>query len=334
MKDYMTFSAIFSNRTMSEIIHGLSNADYHDRNGKYGDYISSSLLKLYAKSPAAYKYALDHPQEETDAMKFGSLFHDLMASCAEHYDNGTAAFGRWYEGIAMFDPPINAKTGQSYGATTKVYAEAYKQFLADNTGKTVASKADVDLAVAMSRSLLIDCGSTSEQVCKLLKWGKPEVSIFHETEDGVKIKIRPDLLLDGIIVDWKSVNTDDLSEDSLNRIILKYGYHISAAQYQWVAHEVLGKWLDFYLVFVSKAPPYDCVMVDMKMYGYQYLPDEDYVIPHCGALEFKRLLDTHTKFTKDNHWPGAETFISGDKYKILEIKPPRYYANQFEEIIY
>lgn len=26
---------------MNNIIHGLSNEEYHDRNGKYGDYISS-----------------------------------------------------------------------------------------------------------------------------------------------------------------------------------------------------------------------------------------------------------------------------------------------------
>lgn len=86
---------------MSEIIHDLSNEEYHDRNGKYRDYISSSLLKLYTKSPAAYKYALDHPQQETDAMCFGSLFHNLMASLAEHNGDCGKAMRAWSENLAF-----------------------------------------------------------------------------------------------------------------------------------------------------------------------------------------------------------------------------------------
>jgi hypothetical protein len=323
-----------------EIIYNLSNEEYHDRNGKYGDYISSSLLKLYAKSPAAYKYALDHPQEQTDAMRFGSLFHDLMASLAKYgdFDN---AYRYWRDGLAIFTPPANERTGQPYGATTKAYKEAYDRFTEDCYGKTIVTMDELELAFAMAGSIYDNCGSTSEQVRKLLKWGTPEVSIFYETEEGIKIKIRPDLLTSGKIVDWKTVNTDDLSEESLNRIILRYGYHISAAQYQWVAKQVLGKWLNFYEVFVSKVPPYDAVMVNMSSilvdnygvehygYGYCYDSDEDIVHPGCGALEFKRLRDLHTKCTKENHWPGAETFIPGDKYRIMEIEPPRWYNNKF-----
>lgn len=317
--------------TNKEIIENLSNEEYHHGEA-YKGYISSSQLKLYAKSPAVYKYLIEHPQEQTDAMRFGNLFHDLMAAIAESNGDYSMGHDKWVKGVASFLPPINEKTGQPYGTTTKAYAEAYQRFLADNEGLTIAPSQDVMLVVQMAQSLLNDCGSTSVQVRKLLKWGKPEVSIFYETEESIKLKIRPDLLTGQKIVDWKTVNTDDLSEESLNRIILKYGYHISAAMYQWVAHEVLGKWLDFYLVFVSKLPPYDAVMVDMKMYGYQYIADMDIVIPHTGALEFKRLLDLHTKCLNADYWPGAETFISGDKYKILEIKPPKYYENKFIDI--
>lgn len=320
-----------------EIIYNLSNEEYH-HGEKYRDYISSSQLKLYAKSPAVYKYALDHPQEETDAMRFGSLFHDLMASLATYSDFDNA-YRYWRDSLALFTPPVNERTGQPYGATTKAYKEAYDRFSEDCYSKTITTMDELELAFAMAGSVYSDCGSTSEQVRKLLKWGKPEVSIFHETKDGIKIKIRPDLLtngnmnVSGKIVDWKTVNTDDLSEESLNRIILRYNYHISVAQYQWVAHKALGKWLDFYEVFVSKVPPYDAVMVNMANYGYRYLPKADMVIPGCGALEFKRLLDLHTKCTKENHWPGAETFIPGDKYRIMEIEPPRWYNNKFIEEI-
>ncbi|MCM1220095.1 MAG: PD-(D/E)XK nuclease-like domain-containing protein [Lachnospiraceae bacterium] len=313
---------------MNAVIHGLSNEEYHDLNGKYGCYISSSLLKLYKKSPAAYYYATHNAtNEQTDAMRFGSLFHSAMQLFQEY---GT--IDAFWDSVAIFKAPVNPKTGQPYGATTKAYTEAYTKFLVDNQGKEVATLADVaridDMVGALVRPGV--GGSTALQVLKLLKWGKPEVSIFYETEDGIKLKIRPDLLTSSKIIDWKTTNSDDLSEDAINHAILSFGYHISAAMYQWVAHKVIGKWLDFYLVFVSKIPPYDCVMVSMANYGYRRLPGVDDVIRGCGALEFERLLDMHTQCVKENHWPGAEINIPCDgNYRILEIRPPRYYENKF-----
>jgi len=312
---------------MNRIIYGLPNSKYHFGD-KYKDYLSSSQLKIYDKSPAAYKYTIGHPQEETDSMRFGSLFHKAMQMFAEGVTPD--AFSKYFrERIAVFEPPVNDKTGKHYGAATKVYKEAYDAFLQANDGKPIATDEDVELIRNMTLSLLCGCGATSMQVRKLLKWGKPEVSIFYQTEDGIKLKVRPDLLTSSKIIDWKTISSDDLNEEAINRVILKYGYHISAAMYQYVAHKVLGKWLDFYLVFVSKLPPFDAVMVNMANYSYRYLPDVDIVIQGCGALKFKRLLDLHIKCTKENQWPGAETFISGDKYRIMEIVPPKYYANRF-----
>ena len=315
---------------MDNIIYGLSNEDYH-HSPPYNEYLSSSQLKWYNRSPKFAKFMLDNPQEETDAMRFGSLFHDLMACMAGANGMWAQGYGVWLDGLARFDAPVNPKTGQPYGATTKAYAEAYAKFKEDNADKLIASRDELNLAYEMCHSLWYKCGSTSEQVRKLLKWGKPEVSIFYETEDGIKIKIRPDLLTPKKIVDWKSTTLDDLTEESINRTILHYGYHISAAMYQYVYHAVTGKWLDFYLVFVQKQEPYDCVMVDMANYGYRYLPDVDMVIPGPGAIEFDKLLTLHTKCVKSGEYPGAETFIPGDKYRIMEIEPPRYYANKYVE---
>lgn len=310
---------------MESIVNGLSNELYHHGEG-YRDYISSTSLKHYLRSPKYYKYMQEHPQGETDAMRFGSLFHDCMAAMAE---GGLPE--HVIDAIAVFEPPVNERTGQPYGVTTKAYKEAYEAFTARLNGTLVSTPTEKESVSQMVNSLLYGCGATSRQVLKLLRWGKPEVSIFYETEDGIKIKIRPDLLTPKKIVDWKTFVGDDLTEESINRTILRYGYHISAAMYQYVYHAVTGKWLDFYLVFVQKQEPYDCVMVDMAAYGYRYLHDADMVTPGPGALEFKKLLDLHTKCVKSGEWPGAETFIPGDKYRIMEIEPPRYYASRFIE---
>lgn len=307
-------------------IHGLSNEDYHNSE-PYRQYLSSSQLKKYLISPKAFKHSLDNPEEEkSDALRFGSLFHDCMAALAEG-----AALCEVLDAVAVFEPPMNESRGTPYTPTSKPYKEAYAQFVETTKGSLVASKEEKDIVSGMLASLIQDSGATSEQVRKLLRWGKPEVSHFVEYE-GCKFKFRPDLETKRKIVDWKTVATDDLSEESINRIILKYGYHISAAFYQFFEHERTGVWKQFILVLVSKVAPYDCVMVDMSNYGYRYLPDVDMVIPGPGAMEFKRLLDLHIKCTKENHWPGAETFIPDNNgVRMLEIQPPRYYQNKFIE---
>ena len=264
-----------------------------------------------------------------------------MAGSAEHYDNGTEAIAQWLRGIAVFKPPKNDKTGQPYGTTTKAYITAYEAFLQANEGKLIATDEGLSLAQKMCQSLLVDCGATSEQVRKALRYGKPEVSHFIEYE-GCKFKFRPDLTTRyrrkgrqcADLYDWKSVATDDLSEESINRIILKYGYHISASHYQFFYHEQTGIWPGFILVLVSKVAPHDCVMVDMCNYGYRYYPDVDIVSMGPGAMEFKKLLDLHIKCTKENHWPGAEQAIPDNNgVRILEIQPPRYYQSKFIEEI-
>lgn len=308
-------------------IYGLSNDAYHHQ-PPYRNYLSSSQLKLYLKSPKAAKFALDNSTgEKSDALRFGSLFHDCMAAMAEGASQCEAM-----DAIAVFEPPTNEKTGQPYGNTTKAYAAAYEEFIGLLRGSLVAAKDEKELVGAMLDSLVSKSGATSEQVRKLLKWGKPEVSHFIEYE-GCKFKWRPDLETDYKIVDWKTVSTDDLSEENINRIILKYGYHISAAMYQFFEHERTGIWKQFILVIVSKVAPYDCIMVDMANYGYR--TEYDLVIPGPGAMQFQELLNLHIKCSRENEWPGAETIIPPDNgVRILEIQPPHWYENKFLSEIY
>lgn len=316
------------------IINCLSNEQYH-HGEEERQYLSSSILKKYLISPKFYKHYIDNPTEEkSDALRFGSMFHDLMSCYAEHSDNHSEAVEQWQRNIAVFEPPVNEKTGQPYGCSTKAYIGAYEAFIQVNNCKLIASNEEFTLVQTMARSLMFDSGATSEQVRKLLKWGKPEVSFFYETEDGIKLKVRPDLLTRKKIIDWKTTTSYDFTEEAINRTILKYGYHISAAMYQYVVHEITGKWLDFILVLASKVAPHDCVMVDMCNYGYRYYPESDIVAIGPGAMEFKRILDLHIKCTKENQWPGAEQAIpENNGVRIMEIQPPRYYQYKFIEEI-
>lgn len=317
---------------MEPIIHGLSNEQYH-RGEEERQYLSSSLLKKYLISPKAYKFAIDNPTEEkSDALRFGSLFHDLMASCAEHNGNCTDGLFEWLQGIAIFEPPVNESRGTPYTPTSKPYKEAYEAFLKANEGKTIASKDEVLMVQAMASSLILGSGSTSLQVRKLLRWGKPEVSFFYETEEGIKLKVRPDLLTRKKIIDWKTCALDSLDEDGIARQIIKYRYDVSLSMYQYVLHEIEGKWYTPILVFVQKTAPHDCIMCDISEWCYTYDPDEDFVKPGVGALEFRKLLDLHTECTKNNEWPGAESSIEADgNTRILKPSVPYWLGMKYFE---
>ena len=313
---------------INDAIPNLSNEDYH--NGvPWREFLSSTQLKLYKVSPLFARYTMDHPAEQTEAQRFGSVFHDLMAELALA-DGDDRGFCEWEKRYLVPDPLVNPRTGKPYGADTQKYQEYLASLKADNPGRELLAREHYDTVRAMAGSLLDRCGATSSQVRKLLKWGQPEISVFYETEDGIKLKVRPDLLTSNKIVDWKTFAGDDLTEESINRVILRYGYHISCAMYQYVCHKIYGKWFSFILVFIQKQPPYDCVMVDMARYGYR-LNEWEMFEKGPGAIEFEQLLKLHTECFKSGEWPGAETFIPGDRYRIMEIEPPRYYANRFME---
>lgn len=58
---------------MSNLIHNLSNADYHAHPA-----VSSSQLKHMLRTPAHFKASLETSKEPSDAMKLGSLVHTLL----------------------------------------------------------------------------------------------------------------------------------------------------------------------------------------------------------------------------------------------------------------
>ena len=307
-------------------IYGLPNGEYH-RGEPYNEYISSSQIKDYAKSPSYAKWHRAHPDDEScnAALAFGSLFHDCLASLA-----GGQSLAAWISGTAVFETPVNDKTGQPYGTTTKRYAEAYEEFLLANIDNRIASSADMQLIRDMVSALLDDRTETGKTVRKLLKWGKPEVSHFLEYE-GCKFKCRPDLETRKKIVDWKTTTIDAFDEDSVNRVILKYGYHISAAMYQWLVHEITGEWKSFYLVLVSKQAPHDSVIVSMDDWAYRHISEADYTALGPGAYEFAKLRDLHIQCVKSGEYPTAEVFIDkkDGEAPIMNIQPPSYVTRKY-----
>jgi hypothetical protein len=313
---------------IKDTILDLSNEDYHNA-APYNEYLSSTQLKYYAKSPKVAKYMLDNPQQEkSDAMQVGSLFHLAMELYKKH-----GSIDAFYDSVAIFMPPKNPKTAQPYGTTTKAYQDALCSFKELNPSKSVVTYELATMIDDMVGVLVNNASDTSKQVNKLLQWGTSEVSHFVEYKD-CKFKYRPDLETKQKIIDWKTVNTDDLSEKSINSIISKYGYDISAAFYLFMEHLRTGIWKTFYWCFVSKAMPYDAVLVDASRWTYEH-DGADVVMPQVGAIKMKSLLDLHVKCSNERQWPGAEIYIPQDQHgrRIMTPTPPQWEISQASAII-
>lgn len=317
---------------MDAIIRNLSNDDYHYAPA-YSAYLSSTQLKHLLVSPKNFKYHLDHPQTDTksNALRLGSLFHLLMEVRADHYGNEGAAYQEWLTRTAVFNPPVNPTTGKPYGAASKQYQDAYGKFMQESVGKLICTPEELDLAFRMTNSLLDVQTATGRQVDKLLKWRKEiEASYFFTTSQGIKLKIRPDLLTGSKIVDWKTCSLKQLDEESIARQIANYRYDFSMAMYQWVLKQITGQWYTPILVFVQSEPPYDTIMADISEWGFKYDPELDMAIPGPGALDFQQCLETLSECVTTDNWPGAENAVPSDNtYKILKPAVPYWFGKRY-----
>ncbi|MCL1932246.1 MAG: PD-(D/E)XK nuclease-like domain-containing protein [Candidatus Azobacteroides sp.] len=298
-----------------DTIRNLPNEEYH-RGVPYNEYLSSTSLKDYIVSPKYAEYKRKNPELfeiSKEASEKGSLYH----SCLESIIN-TGDTKEFESSVFVFEPPVNDKTSKPYGYETKAYQDALSIEQGRNPGRQLVSRSDLDSVLRMIDELLYYCRQTSKDIKRLIKWGEAEVSHFVEY-NGCKFKYRPDLETTKKIVDWKTVSADDLQEDTINKIILKFKYDISAAFYQFFEHERTGIWKDFYWVFQQKQPPYDAVLVSAENYGYFY--DGETVRMGAGAHKFTALLNQHIYCVQNDEYDGAQIFIRPEFMKRRIMKP-------------
>lgn len=299
-----------------QVIKDMANEQYH-RGEWQSEFISSTTLKNMLVSPKYFRYSLTNPHEISLAARLqGSIYHSMLESLTR---NG--CIEGIYDEFFVFEAPVNPKTGEPYGTNTKAYKEEYEFQMLVNNGKTPISQEEINTAKAMVNALLNDCGNTSQMVETFLQNGEPEMSFFIEYE-GARFKFRPDIITANKIVDWKSIASDDLKEETIARQISKMGYGFSAAFYQFFAHQATGKWFDFYWVFQQKSAPYDAVVVSANDWAYS--PDWDRTMAEKGpsAIEFENVLNQYIKCNNEGYFPGAEAMVAptGD-YRIMYTLP-------------
>jgi hypothetical protein len=218
--------------------------------------------------PAKYRWELDNPVEQTDAMWWGSVIH----TCTLEPD-------RFHEEFAKATVNRTAK---------KAWAEEQDA----HPTKELLTASEWDEAQAIAQAVRIQPAAG-----RLLGMGiddsPVENSLFWECpETGTKCRARMDFMTNcGIIVDLKSAQA--AGKEDFSKAAYNFGYHIQAAFYLWGAGICGFNFDNFVFVVVEKKAPY---LVSV------YAADPEFVA--LGRSKFQQALRDFAQCQKTNKFPG------------------------------
>ena len=193
--------------------------------------VNKSTLWEMRKSPAHYKYLLDHPAADTPALRFGRALHAAVLT--------PTAYKRDFR-IA---PDVDKRTKSG----KEVYAAWLDSLPA---GAEEISAEDARIITEMVKSIK---GNT--EAMNLLRKTRREMPLFWADQlTGLKCKCRVDAYNGSFAVDLKT--TTDASSRAFQRDAIKYGYHVQAAHYLDGIRAAKGMTPDWFFITIEKAEPY------------------------------------------------------------------------------
>lgn len=250
--------------TPTTVRHDLTNAEYHASPA-----ISKSKLDLIRKLPALYAYRRDNPQEQTPAMRLGSLTHTVVLEPQLFRASATVR----PEGIDR-----RTSAGKLAWAEFEVQAEGKEIVTAEEMSKLCQIQQAVHNHPAAAKALA----------------GSPtiEQSIFWDVA-GIACRCRPDAVTErGVIVDLKT--TRDASPEGFAKSIAQYRYHVQAAFYSDGFRAAFGSApRGFVFIAVETEPPY--------LVGV-YVASETMVLR--GRADYEADLARFRECRDTDTWPG------------------------------
>jgi len=215
-------------RGQALIYKDIPNEDYHAGVG-----ISSSYIRRFGQSQL---HAIEHKQESSPNLKFGTASHALIV-----------------EGQEAFDKEVRVLTGSPY---TKAYKEEKAEY--EEQGFIVLKESEVEIIHGMKDSMVYEGNAYLDAKGKIA-----EASVYWY-EDDILCKCRPDMMCAPlkepnsdnkiVIVDYKT--TISCEPFAFNKSVKKYGYDMQAAWYrrgiQMAGYDVD----DFVFIAQEKVHPY------------------------------------------------------------------------------
>lgn len=230
----------------------------------------STLLKL-DESPKHYLHQIEHGSGDTPALQLGRAVHSAVLEPAK-FDAEYIAY------------PGKVRRGKEYD-----------QFLADNEGCTVLTKAELAQTITMRDAVRAHPNAKPY----LNVPGVAELSLtWTDEQTGYKCKGRLDWVTDTALVDLKTARNVD------SRM---FGF--AAADHQYITRMA---WYADALERVDEKPRKVVLLAVEKTAPYDVVP---YVIPteylELGTRHYRKLLDKLAECRATDEWPGIAT---GDEF--------------------
>ena len=230
--------------------------------------LNKSTLWNMRKSPAHYKYYLDHPQEDTAAMKMGRAVHAAILT--------PTAYKREF---AILPEGIDRRT--------KAGKEQYEEFVTAAKEKEIITAQDAEMVKHMVKAV-----RSNRAAVDILKGTRREKPFFWTDDNGILCKCRMDAITAGRIVDIKTAQDGDT--DIFIRESIKYGYHVQAAHYIDAYYKTISsKTPEWYFIVIEKSEPY-CVNILKADIGFL-----DY-----GFMVRQELIEKLIKCQTEGNFPG------------------------------
>lgn len=242
---------------------GIEEQEYHTHTGS----LSHSGAKLILRSPAHYRWSIDHPVYK-DVFDFGSAAHARVLGV----------------GSEIVVHEYDAEKVKSPKATNAWKAQ---QAEARDRGAVLLLPDEFATVEAMADKL-----AEHRLAMRLLSEGQPEVSAFAVDEPtGVLRRGRFDWLGATILTDYKTAVSSE--PDAFVRAAVNYGYHSQHAWYLDLAADVGHPAAAFAFIVQEKDPPYVVTVIE--------LPAD---LVDVGRARNRIALQRFRDCTESGLWPG------------------------------
>lgn len=253
-------------KNYQEVLPGIyslvPNSEYHSSEGLS----RTNLCDIADYSVSTYLMNKSKPDKPSDPLIKGSAFHDLVLLPEEYHKNYLV------------------------GPTKDKRSKSWKEFEKDNPGKTIITPGMAD-DIHYMRDALYDNPSIREilEADTILR----EVSIWAiDPITELLVKIRPDIIVDGVIYDLKSSSGPHWR--AFTHSVWSYNYHVQAVLYPDVAEWNGMTISDFEFLVVGSKPPYLTA---------KYRLNDDQLAE--GEAKYLTALNTYWEYlNSDDKWDG------------------------------
>jgi hypothetical protein len=229
-------------------------------------FLRFSNLKYMARSPLAYKWHLDHPCEQTDAMRIGNAAHVAILEPEKEL------FAVWHGG--------------------RRNSNEYKAWCAGNEDKILLNEAEYEYIGGMLTAV-----HSNPTAHKYLRYGRSELSMVWRDRTfkrNFKARVDKQTSIDGDAVLVSLKTTADCRDYKFGAQYFRMGYHVQDCIYQNGYFYLTGTLPRMVAIAVEQKPPHELAVYT--------IPND---VLRQGQQDLAKWMALLTECEKTNKWPAA-----------------------------